>query len=167
MFLWNFGFDRTDFHELTGIHKAGYEPPPQVGLNKASDIYSCAMIFLALAVAATEVPSPSGEDSDDSDMEPDERALNAEKFAAGAASWYTFRKLSTDFLRSATYPDVRSFPEMPAAIGQAGRFTKKQWGQLWQLIIDMAKSGSGPAVLCMSMQDVLDRLRHIFAPSIG
>lgn len=160
--IWNFGFRRTYFHELTGIYKVGYKPPPGVGLTKAGDVYSCAMIFLALAIAATEFPSPSGEDSDDDfDVEPDEKAL--EKFAAGAAAYYRFAKLSNDFLRSAISPEGRSFPEMPDSIGVARNLTKNQWGLLWQLIVDMAKSGRPQAASSISMQDVLNRLRQTFA----
>jgi hypothetical protein len=134
--MWNFGFYRQCYHETSEIWTFDYRGYhfTHRGPSKEQDIFSCALIFLSLGLAAL-------------------RGDGCQDAADGMAKFY---EISPALKTSASKRTPR--PAMPTMLAQANCFGGEKGELVWKLISEMTDP---EAAASLSMDIVVQRLSAI------
>lgn len=135
--IWNYGFERHWVHEIDETAQVPYirSCAPGETSRVAWDVFACGMVFLALALAGSPLPSSHGEHRHEN-------------------SWTFFYNLTSDFV------DRRRgvSPRIPPHFSHLRSFSPTQAEALWGLILKMTEADARDVP---TMKIVLEELRAI------
>lgn len=135
--VWNYGFERSWVHETDTSARSPYlrRPGPGEKAPFASDIFACAMLFLALALAGSDLACTPGKPEHEN-------------------PWAFFCELTTLFRgrRDGTTPPI------PLHFSHLRSYSTPQANGLWVLILKMTEADARDLP---SMKEVVQELHAI------
>lgn len=136
--MWNFGFSRTRHHEATSGWRDEYAPYhfAERKPSKVKDIFSCAMLFLSLGLAAVGASGPQ-------DL---------------GGGMQDFRAVATALMSSVSYQRPR--PPVPPRLLDSNCFGDQKGEVVWKLILDMVDPDN---TVPLSMDTIVARLTAIIS----